>query len=81
MAALEGIHMFDPYCTTCSRRTLVGFRRLRSLDNTAEGIVLRFTCFCGDEAVLITGRHATAPVGHDDAAGAGDRKSAPQHAA
>jgi hypothetical protein len=50
--------MFDPYCSTCQTRVLVGFRRLRSLENTPGGIVLRFTCHCGGEAVLTTGRRA-----------------------
>jgi hypothetical protein len=50
--------MFDPYCATCHTRVLLGFRRLRSLDNTPEGIVLRFTCRCGGEAVLVIGRLA-----------------------
>ena len=48
--------MFDPYCSSCQTRVLLGFRRLRSLDNTDDGIVLRFTCFCGGDAVLVTGR-------------------------
>ena len=52
--------MFDPYCETCSTTVLVGPRRLRSLDNTPTGIVLRFACWCGGEAVLVTGRTADA---------------------
>lgn len=51
--------MFDPYCPACSSRFLAGIRQLRSLDNTSEGIVLRFTCHCGGEAVLVTGRFAS----------------------
>ena len=54
--------MFDPYCPSCSSRVLTGIRQLRSLDNTSRGIVLRFSCHCGGEAVLVTGRLASRPA-------------------
>lgn len=57
--------MFDPICTHCERRVLLGYRRLESLRNTDEGIALVFRCHCGHPAVLLTGagRHQPELVG------------------
>jgi hypothetical protein len=51
--------MFAHDCTACQRRQLVFPSQITSLDNTDHGIVVRFTCWCGAEQVMLTGRKAT----------------------
>ena len=51
--------MFAHDCTACHRRQLVFPSQITSLDNTDHGIVVRFTCWCGAEQVMLTGRKAT----------------------
>lgn len=52
--------MFTHTCTVCARRQLIFPSQITSLDNTAEGIVLAFTCWCGSEQTAVTGRRRTA---------------------
>ena len=47
--------MFDPDCTGCGEKVLLGTRRLEGMQNTDQGIVLVFRCHCGSPALLLTG--------------------------
>ena len=47
--------MFDPHCTGCDEKVLLGTRRLEGMQNTEHGIVLVFRCHCGAPAMLLTG--------------------------
>ncbi len=49
--------VFDPYCSVCDSRPLLGFHSLRGLENTEDGIVLVFECpTCQGDAVIVTGK-------------------------
>lgn len=48
--------MFDAYCRACDARVLLTTRRILSLHNTSEGIVVYFRCWCGVPGVWLTGR-------------------------
>ena len=50
--------MFDHTCTECERRTLIFPSQVTSLANTADGIVVGFTCWCGAEQTMLTGKAA-----------------------
>ncbi|WP_232680382.1 hypothetical protein [Nocardioides sp. R-C-SC26] len=50
--------MFAHHCTSCTRRQLIFPSQITSMDNTDHGIVVRFTCWCGAEQELLTGRDA-----------------------
>ena len=52
--------MFDHHCTACERRQLIFPSQVTSLDNTGHGIVVRFTCWCGADQTLVTGKAARA---------------------
>ena len=52
--------MFTHTCTVCERRQLLFTSQITSLHNTEQGIVVRFTCWCGAEQAMLTGRAATA---------------------
>ena len=52
--------MFDHHCTACDRRQLIFPSQVTSLDNTDHGIVVRFTCWCGADQRLVTGKAARA---------------------
>lgn len=43
--------MFDPYCPSCRRTTLLGPRRVDEITATPEGPVVRLRCFCGTSVV------------------------------
>ena len=58
--------MFDNNCQVCGTRVLIFPSQLTSLANTADGIVVTFTCWCGTEQKQLTGR--ATPVGHEVAA-------------
>jgi len=50
-------------CPTHGTKVLVGTRRIRSLINTDNGIVLHVQCYCGTHVVVGTGRdHPSNPV-------------------
>ena len=51
--------MFDHQCTECGKRQLVFPSQVTSLANTAEGIVVTHTCWCGAEQTWLTGRAVT----------------------
>ena len=51
--------MFAHVCTACHKRQLIFPSQVTSLVNTDRGIIVTFTCWCGDEQVLLTGRAVT----------------------
>jgi hypothetical protein len=48
--------VFDVVCPTCATRVLLTPRRIESLENTPDGIVIRWRCWCGTGGELRTGR-------------------------
>ncbi len=58
--------MFDNNCQVCAARVLIFPSQVTSLANTADGIKVSFTCWCGTEQSRITGKAgepaANAPV-------------------
>ena len=48
--------MFDHHCTVCDRRQLIFPSQVTSLANTDHGISVAFTCWCGAEQSMLTGR-------------------------
>lgn len=52
--------MFDNTCQVCCSRVLIFPSQITSLANTADGIVVTFTCWCGVEQTQVTGRAARA---------------------
>lgn len=54
--------MFDHTCTACERRQLIFASQVTSLVNTDHGIVVAFTCWCGAEQTMVTGRAPAQPV-------------------
>lgn len=50
--------MFDHHCTSCHKRQLIFPSQVASMTNTDHGIVVAFTCWCGAEQTLTTGRAA-----------------------
>ena len=51
--------MFDHNCTACAKRQLIFPSQVTSLTNTGHGIVVAFTCWCGADQTMVTGRAAT----------------------
>ncbi|MGA8210552.1 MAG: hypothetical protein WB441_01390 [Nocardioidaceae bacterium] len=52
--------MFVNTCTVCTKRLLIFPSQVTALANTDRGIVVAFTCWCGSEQTLLTGRAAAA---------------------
>jgi hypothetical protein len=50
--------MFDHQCTACQRRQLIFPSQVTSMSNTNAGIVVAFTCWCGADQTLVTGKKA-----------------------
>ena len=50
--------MFAHHCSVCDETNLIFDSQLISLDNTADGIVVRFACWCGAEQSTVSGRRA-----------------------
>ena len=48
--------MFDHLCTECDKRQLIFPSQVTSLVNTDHGIIVAFTCWCGAEQTMLTGR-------------------------
>ena len=48
--------MFDHHCTSCDKRQLIFPSQVTTMANTEHGIVVAFTCWCGSEQTLVTGR-------------------------
>lgn len=51
--------MFDGYCTACGTRVLLTTRRIISLHNTSEGIVVYFRCWANHVGWFVTGRQTS----------------------
>lgn len=51
--------MFDHKCTACAKRQLIFPSQITAMDATAAGIVVRFTCWCGAEQSMLTGKAST----------------------
>lgn len=45
-------------CTSCSKRQLIFPSQITGLTNTDHGILATFTCWCGAEQTLLTGKAA-----------------------
>ena len=50
--------MFDHKCKACRKRQLIFPTQVTSMTNTAHGIVVAFTCWCGADQAMVTGRRA-----------------------
>lgn len=50
--------MFDRHCTACGKRQLIFPSQIESMVNTADGIEVTYTCWCGTEQVWKTGKKA-----------------------
>ena len=48
--------MFDHTCTECERRLVIFPSQVTSLANTDPAIIVAFTCWCGAEQTMATGR-------------------------
>jgi hypothetical protein len=47
--------MFDVLCPTCAKRVLLTPRRIEAMENTPQGIIIRWRCWCGTRGTLRTG--------------------------
>ena len=50
--------MFDHHCTSCDKTQQIFPSQVTSLVNTDHGILVSFTCWCGADQALVTGRSA-----------------------
>jgi hypothetical protein len=50
--------MFDHKCTACEKRQLIFPSQVTGMANTDHGIALSFTCWCGAEQSVLTGKRA-----------------------
>ncbi len=50
--------MFTYHCPQCARRQLIFPSMITGLANTDHGIELAFTCWCGSEQTMVTGKAA-----------------------
>ncbi len=51
--------MFANTCTSCGKRQLIFPSQVTSLANTERGIEVAYTCWCGAEQTILTGKTAT----------------------
>ena len=51
--------MFDHKCTACEKRQLIFPSQVTAMTNTDHGIVVAFTCWCGADQSIVTGKGAT----------------------
>lgn len=56
----EEDEMFDVYCTTCQRRSVVPAGSVAGIVNDERGIHVVFRCSCGEPGVWTTGRRTAA---------------------
>lgn len=54
--------MFTAYCPAHEAAVLLPLSRMRALRNTAQGIELRFACWCGTSLEILTGVTAEEPA-------------------
>jgi hypothetical protein len=50
--------MFDHNCTDCGKRQLIFPSQITAMTNTDHGIIVAFTCWCGAEQTMLTGKTA-----------------------
>jgi hypothetical protein len=50
--------MFVHTCTACEKRLLIFPSQVTSLANTDRGIIVGFTCWCGEPQATLTGKVA-----------------------
>jgi len=50
--------MFDNHCSACDKRQLIFPSQVTSMSNTDHGIVLTYTCWCGADQTMTTGKAA-----------------------
>ena len=48
--------MFDHQCTACDKRQLIFPSMVTAMINTDRGIVVDFTCWCGADQTMVTGK-------------------------
>jgi hypothetical protein len=51
--------MFDRVCTACHKRQLIFPGMVTGMANTEHGIVVTYTCWCGADQAMLTGRAAS----------------------
>jgi hypothetical protein len=51
--------MFDHNCTACAKRQLIFPSQITDMVTTGAGIAVRFTCWCGAEQTMLTGKAST----------------------
>lgn len=68
--------MFAHHCTSCAQRQLIFPSQVTSLVNTDHGIIVAFTCWCGADQTLLTGKRAGAVVDEPVAAPTEERAGA-----
>jgi hypothetical protein len=51
-----GLFMFAHFCTVCRQRRLVFSTQVTTIVNDERGVHVHFTCWCGAEQTLDTGR-------------------------
>ncbi|HSL56582.1 MAG TPA: hypothetical protein VK866_01950 [Acidimicrobiales bacterium] len=54
--------MFDVHCEGCGAPVIVTTRRILAIDNTRDGIVVRWVCPAGHVGATSTGRRRVALV-------------------
>ncbi len=52
--------MFDHVCSSCHQRRLIDLSQVTSVENTEQGIVVGYTCWCGSEETVLSGRRTRA---------------------
>jgi hypothetical protein len=50
--------MFDHQCTACRKRQLIFSSQVTAMTNTSAGIVVAFTCWCGADQTIVTGKQS-----------------------
>lgn len=50
--------MFTHTCSHCAKRQLIFPSQINKMINTDTGIVVAFTCWCGEAQTMLTGRRA-----------------------
>lgn len=50
--------MFVHTCSECNRRQLIFPSQVTGMANTDDGIVVGFTCWCGEPQAMLTGNRA-----------------------
>ena len=54
--------MFSVYCEQCGSVLLLGPANIVAVQNTSDGIVVRFRCYAGHSGVWSVGANSTSPA-------------------